>query len=123
MYVPGATNRPNVLVTNADFLSPCCLACICFSLVARLSRSFSFLQVEIPWLTRLLLRNYWRALPVFSFIATGLAVVRQVVSLNKAQRRATNAYLFLVAVVLPSAVVLALYMPILKLMWKARSLG
>ena len=86
------------------------------------ARLFDGLQVEIPWLTRLLLRNYWRALPVFSFIATGLAVVRQVVSL-KAQRRATNAYLFLVAVVLPSAVVLALYMSILKLMWKARSLG
>ena len=52
-------------------------------------------------------------------IAIALAAVRQIVPLNKAQGRVINAYLFLAAVVLPCLVGLALYMPMLKLMWKA----
>ena len=51
-------------------------------------------------------------LPLFPFVA-----VRQVASLNKARPRATSAYLFLAVV--PSLVVLALYLPTLGLMWKA----
>jgi type II secretory pathway component PulF len=86
-------------------------------------RYFDDLRVEIPWLTKMVLMSYWRTLPLFSFLAIVLAVVRQVVSLTKIQRRATNAYLILVVVVLPGMVVLALYLPMLKLMWKARSLG
>jgi len=57
-------------------------------------------------------------LPLFSFVAIAVALVRQVASLNKARSRATSAYLFFVAVV-PSLVVLALCLPTLELMWKA----
>ena len=132
MYVQSTTDQPNVPLTNAGFSSrlPLPLALVfCvylffvgtafIKIVPIFARLFDALQAEIPWLTRLLLLNYWWALPFFSFTAIGLALVRQVVCLNKAQRRATNAFLFFVAVVLPNVVVLALYMPALKLMWKA----
>ena len=135
MYVQGTTDQPRVPLTNAGFSSrlPLPLALVfCvylffvgttfIKIVPLFARLFDGLQVEIPWLTRLLLLNYWWALPLFSFLAIGLAVVRQVVSLNKALRWATNAFLFFVAFVLPSVVVLALYMPTLELMWKAHSL-
>jgi hypothetical protein len=56
-------------------------------------------------------------LPLFSFVAIAVALVRQAASLNEARPRATSACLF-VAVV-PSLVVLALYLPTLELMWKA----
>jgi len=56
-------------------------------------------------------------LPLFSFVAIAVALVRQAASLNEARPRATSACLF-VAVV-PSLMVLALYLPTLELMWKA----
>jgi hypothetical protein len=56
-------------------------------------------------------------LPLFPLVAIAVALVRQVASLNKARPRATSAYLFLAVV--PSLVVLALYLPTLELMWKA----
>jgi len=56
------------------------------------------------------------------FLSSSRSFVRQTVSLTKIQRRAANAYLFLVAVVLPGMVVLALYLPMLKFMWKAHAL-
>jgi hypothetical protein len=56
-------------------------------------------------------------LPLFSFVAIAVALVGQVASLSKARPRATSAYLFLAVV--PSLVVLALYLPTLELMWKA----
>lgn len=86
------------------------------------STLFDGLQVKIPGLTKMLLASYWWILPLLSFPAIALAVVRHTVSLTKIERRAANAYLFWVAVVLPGMVVLALYLPMLKFMWKAQAL-
>jgi type II secretory pathway component PulF len=136
MHVKGATNQTDTFAANAKSNSrlPLPLAVVfCVYLffvgtsfikvVPIFSNLFAGLQVEIPWLTRLLLLSYWWALPFFSFMAIALAVVRQIIPLNRAQRRAMHAYLFFAAVVLPSLVVLALYMPTLKLMWKVHALG
>jgi type II secretory pathway component PulF len=136
MYLENASDRPKMVAAAADPNArlPWPLGVIfCVYLffigtglirvVPLFSRYFDDLRVEIPWLTKMVLVSYWWTLALFSFLAIVLAVVRRAVSLTKIQRRATNAYLFLAAVVLPGTVVLALYLPMLKLMWKARSLG
>ena len=132
MYVEGQMDRSNVRAISARSNSrlPFPLALVfCLYLfllgtafikvVPLFSNLFAGLQIEIPWLTRLLLLSYWWALPLLSFVAIALVAVRQIVLLTRAQRRAINGYLLFAAIVLPCLVVLALYMPTLKLMWKA----
>jgi hypothetical protein len=65
---------------------------------------------------------YWRAQPLFSFVAIAVAKVGQVVSLKQGAVAGDGRLTVLRCGGAPSLVVLALYMPTLELMWRAYSL-
>lgn len=79
---------------------------------------FDGLGVDVPLLTHFTIATYQWLYPVFFLAAAALTIVKQFVQLDATRLRVTNLFLIFVGAGLVPLTILAMYLPLLELIWK-----
>lgn len=85
------------------------------------TKLFDELGVEIPLPARLLLSNYIWLVPVFYLAAIALTTIKQLTFFDERQNRIANRFLLFAGAIFPPLLVLALYSPLLFLIYRLHS--
>jgi type II secretory pathway component PulF len=129
IYFAGEKKLPRGILSNPRVPWPYAVACSLYYLLAYLAlvsavpsfaKVFEGLGVALPLLTRFLIATYRWLLPLFFVGATALTIVKQCVPLEGLRLRVSNLILIFVGAIFAPLVVLAMYLPLIELIWKLK---
>lgn len=122
-----ANKLPTRMLLNPRVPWPYAVACCAYFLVAYyclagaipiFAKLFEGLIVDLPLLTHFIIATYWWLFPVFFLGAAALTLVKQFVQLEATRLRITNLFLIFAGAGLVPLTLLAIYLPLLELIWK-----